>query len=92
MRGRARIVAVAGLALASVAAAGDATGTRTDDTVSRCGHVEELQAAKRAAELGDSAQVLLHLRRADALLARCMREAAPDGTRTRGAPAPVEAG
>lgn len=91
MRERAWIVAVAGLALASLAAAGDANETRTDSAAARCGHVEELEAAKRAAELGDSEQVLLHLRKADALLARCMREGAP------GPPAPhatsrVEAG
>ena len=91
MRGRARIVAVAGLALASVAAAGDANETRTDGGVARCGHVQELEAAKRAAELGDEEQLLLHLRKADALLARCLREGAP-GPPMPSAPAQVEAG
>ena len=90
MRGRARIVAVAGLALASLAATGDAN-TRTDSAAARCGHVEELEAAKRAAELGDSEQVLLHLRKADALLARCMREGAP-GPPMPSAASRVEAG
>jgi hypothetical protein len=77
MRGGARIVAVVGLTLVSIAAAGDSNETRTDGAVARCGHVEELEAAKRAAELGDKEQMLLHLRKADALLARCMREGAP---------------
>jgi hypothetical protein len=92
MRGRTRLVAIAGLALASVGSAGDANGTQTNDAAARCGHVEELQAAKRAAELGDSQQVLLHLRKADALLARCLREGAPEAPRTHTAPSPVEAG
>ncbi|HVH20488.1 MAG TPA: hypothetical protein VNF72_19500 [Myxococcota bacterium] len=91
MRGRARIVAVAGLAMASLAATGDANETRTDSAAARCGHVEELEAAKRAAELGDSEQVLLHLRKADALLARCMREGAP-GPPMPSASSRVEAG
>jgi hypothetical protein len=90
MRGRTRLVVVAGLAWASIAAAGGANETRTDGAVARCGHVAELEAAKHAAELGDKEQVLLHLRKADALLARCMREGAP-GPPTS-APSEVEAG
>jgi hypothetical protein len=91
MRGSARIIAVAGLALASAAAAGDAEETRTDGAAARCGHIDELEAAKHAAELGDKEQMLLHLRKADALLARCLREGAP-GPPMPAAPSPVEAG
>lgn len=76
MRGRVRIAAV-GLALVGLAAAVDADETGSESAVARCGHVAELEAAKRAAEAGDEEQLLLHLRKADALLARCMREGAP---------------
>ena len=91
MRGRMKLAALAGLALASLASAPDANG-KANDAAARCGHLEELEAAKRAAALGDREQVLLHLRKADALLARCMRESAPEPPRTHSAPSPVEAG
>lgn len=93
MRGRIKLAAIAGLALASLASAPDANGNgKANDAAARCGHLEELEAAKRAAAAGDREQALLHLRKADALLARCMREGAPSAPRTRSAPSPVEAG
>ncbi|HEX5065001.1 MAG TPA: hypothetical protein VFY49_02720 [Myxococcota bacterium] len=91
MRGRIKLAAIAGLALASLASAPGANG-KANDAAARCGHLEELEAAKRAAAAGDREQALLHLRKADALLARCMREGAPSAPRTRSAPSPVEAG
>ncbi|HXK21894.1 MAG TPA: hypothetical protein VMS55_04360 [Myxococcota bacterium] len=49
-----------------------------------CGQREELSAARDAAARGDSKSALEHLRRADALITRCMRDApAPPSERDR---------
>ena len=43
-------------------------------SIAKCGHYEELAAAKRALEEGDKTSALIHLRNADALLARCQKD------------------
>ena len=60
--------------ICGVAAAG---GAVEPDRAAVCGHLEELAAARRALETGDSATAVRHLRRADELLAQCMRDGVP---------------
>lgn len=66
---------VAGGIVVGVAMQGGADAARSPDA--SCGHVEELVAAKRALEAGDRQEALRHLKTADALLERCMRDAPP---------------
>lgn len=80
---------VVGLIVAGVTAASDANSLRASDR--GCGHVEEMLAARRAAEHGDSKQALEHLRKADALLKRCLRDGPPVRPES-GAPNEVETG
>jgi len=51
-----------------------AGGAVEPDRAAGCGHLEELAAARRALENEDSAAALRHLKRADDLLLRCMRD------------------
>ena len=55
------------------AIAGDAGAPASH--VPDCGQRDELLAAREAAARGDSKSALEHLRRADALIERCMRDA-----------------
>ena len=47
------------------------------DPVAGCGHLGEIAQAKRALEVGREDEALRHLKNADALLARCLREGPP---------------
>jgi len=73
MRAGAWIIAGA-IAVGAATASGAAKqGTPT----ASCGHVEELTAARRALERGDSEEAARHLRNADFLLSRCLRDGIP---------------
>jgi hypothetical protein len=72
MRGRYWLMSVA-IAATTMATTSGATEERS--SLETCGHYDELAAAKRALEEGDKTSALVHLRNADALLARCEREA-----------------
>ena len=63
---------IAGGIAAFVATASGATGPGSDRQ--SCGQEEELVAAKRALQSGDREAALRHLKNADALLERCIRD------------------
>ena len=65
-----------GVATAS-GASGASGAAKQEAPTASCGHVEELAAAKRALERGDSEEAARHLRNADALLSRCLRDGIP---------------
>ena len=65
---------VVGAIVLGVAVASGATGAGS--TASSCGHEAELVAAKRALQRGDRASALQHLKKADAMLTRCVRGSA----------------
>jgi hypothetical protein len=64
---------LAGAVALGTAIAGDASAPASHGA--SCGQREELMAAREAAARGDSKSALEHLRRADALIERCMRDA-----------------
>jgi hypothetical protein len=70
---------IRGLVATWVLVAGAAANPSTSPAanVARCGHVDELLAAKAALERGDDAEALRRLEAADALLLRCEREGIP---------------
>jgi hypothetical protein len=72
-----RILGLLAAALLVTGAEADDRTARPAANVARCGHVDELLAAKTALARGDDAEALRHLEAADALLQRCEREGIP---------------
>lgn len=81
---------VVGAIVFGVAVASGATGAGS--TASSCGHEAELVAAKRALQRGDRASALEHLKKADAMLARCIRGGASVPAQDEGRSAETERG
>lgn len=81
---------VAGMMVVGLATASGAVGPGSAEA--SCGHVEELVAARRALDAGDSEAAVRHLRTADALLARCMRDGPPREPRGEDEQADTQAG
>jgi len=76
---------LAGAIALGAALAGEATAPASQGA--DCGQRAEISAAREAAARGDSKSALEHLRRADALIERCLRDAPPPtpSDRDRGA-------
>jgi hypothetical protein len=68
---RASIVAAAAMALALASTVASAEGTADDTDLAACGHVSEMQEARRALAEGDKERAIEHLRAARAQLVEC---------------------